>query len=466
MWAWELSGGFGLSNLRRVERPDPTPGPGQIVVQMSAMSLNFRDLLMVEGMYNPKQRLPLIPLSDGVGRVVATGPGVRRVKLGDRVCPTFFQGWTSGEPTMEKLKTPLGGPLDGVAAERVLLSEEGVVVPPAHMTDAEAATLPCAALTAWTALVQNGGVRPGETVLIQGTGGVSLFALQIVKLLGARALITSSNDAKLQRALDLGADAGLNYRQEPGWAAWARAQTDGRGVDHVIEVGGAGTLEESIKATRPGGAVHLIGVLSGAKTELTLTRVFMQAIRLLGVLVGHREAFEQMNRAFAQAKLRPVLDRDYAVDTLPETLGKLSQGRSPGQDQPSGLSRGLEHPPGPGAEQLRAPGAVLDADAVEVVAGQEEAGQTGLGGPGLLHPLGVAGEVLRDAARVAKHPGELRRVALAAAELGQGGPGAADERLVIPQGGLGVNRAADDRADEVLVPLGLVGEDAGGEHRA
>lgn len=324
MKAWEIAEGFGLDHLRLAERPDPTPGPRQVLVELRARSLNFRDLLMVRGKYDPRQALPLVPLSDGVGEVVAAGDGVQRVKPGDRVCPIFAQRWIAGTPTKTELRSTLGGPLDGTLRERMVCDEEAVVHAPEHLSDVEAATLPCAALTAWSALVTHGAVKPGETVLVQGTGGVSIFALQIAKVLGARVVATSSSDEKLERARALGADETINYRETPEWGKAARALTGGAGVDHVVEVGGAGTLDQSIRAVKPGGTISLIGVLAGGAAPVNLTPVLMQNIRVQGVFVGHREAFEAMNRAIAHHGLRPVVDRVFPFAQAREAFDYLS----------------------------------------------------------------------------------------------------------------------------------------------
>ena len=317
MRTWEIQSGFGLANLRLAERPDPRPGPGQVLIRVRAVSLNYRDLLMVEGKYNPKQKLPLIPCSDGAGEVVAIGEGVTRVRPGDRVCGIFAQRWIAGEPDRERLRSTLGGPLDGMLAELVALPEEGVVVVPPHLTWEEAATLPCAGVTAWSALVTHGRLTAGDTVLLQGTGGVSIIALQLAQLLGLRALITSSSDEKLERARQLGASGLINYRQKPEWSGAVRDLTGGAGVDLVVEVGGAGTLEQSLRSVRMGGTVCLIGNLAGLMAQVPLALVFMQQVRLQGILVGHREGFEAMNRAIAQHGMRPVVDRTVPFEDAP-----------------------------------------------------------------------------------------------------------------------------------------------------
>ncbi|QRO01740.1 NAD(P)-dependent alcohol dehydrogenase [Archangium violaceum] len=309
MKAYEIRGGFGLDKLVPVERPDPEPGPFQVRVRVKATSLNYRDLMMVEGRYNSKQKLPLVPNSDGAGVVEAVGQGVTRVKPGDRVMGIFAQAWLAGEPSRAAQGSTLGGPLDGALADTMILHEEGVVPTPAHLSDEDAATLPCAAVTAWSALVTHGGLKAGDTVLLQGTGGVSIFALQIARMMGARVILTSSRDDKLERARALGAHEGINYVTTPDWDKAARALTGGTGVDHVVEVGGAGTLEKSLRAVRVGGTVSVIGVLSGGVGAVPVTPILMGNLRVQGILVGHRQSFEALNRALTLHGVRPVVDR-------------------------------------------------------------------------------------------------------------------------------------------------------------
>ncbi len=323
----EIQDSFGLDNLKITERPEPEPGPGQVLLEMKAASLNYRDLLTVEGHYNPKQPLPLIPCSDGVGRVAAVGEGVSRVEVGDRVATIFAQKWWSGRPEEAKLRSTLGGPYDGTLAEKMVLSEQGVVKVPEHLSNAEAATLPCAALTAWGALVTWGSVGAGDTVLVQGTGGVSIFALQFAQLLGARVIVTSSSDEKLEKARQLGAWQTLNYKSEPAWGKKARQLTGGEGVDHVVEVGGAGTLEQSFQAIRVGGEISVIGVLSGIAAELNITPILMKHVRLQGMLVGSREGFEAMNRAIAAHEMRPVVDRVFPFEQTADALRYMAAGK-------------------------------------------------------------------------------------------------------------------------------------------
>ncbi|MCP3978905.1 MAG: NAD(P)-dependent alcohol dehydrogenase [bacterium] len=311
MRAVEVAGQFGLDRLRLADRPDPVPGPGEILIRVAAASLNYRDLLMVRGQYNPKQPLPLIPGSDGAARVVGLGHGVDRVREGQRVCPIFALSWLEGQPQRSTLRSTLGGPIDGTLAELMVVPAASVVVVPDHLTDEEAACLPCAGTTAWNALVTHGNVQQGDTVLLQGTGGVSLMALMLLRALGARAIVTSGSDEKLERAGQLGAWQTINYRTVPEWGRAAVELTGGEGVDVVLEVGGADTLAQSLRAVRIGGRVALIGNLSGARTEIDLIPVFMRQVRLQGVLVGSRAEFEAMNEIVSRDELRPQIDRTF-----------------------------------------------------------------------------------------------------------------------------------------------------------
>jgi len=311
---------FGIDNLSLVDLPEPRPGPGQVLLRMKAFSLNYRDLMVVKGQYNPRLRLPITPLSDGVGEVEAVGEGVSRFRVGDRVAACFMQGWIGGELTDARAKSALGGGIDGVLAEYRVFHEEGLVNIPAHLSDEEAATLPCAALTAWNALVSQGKIKAGDVVLVQGTGGVSLFALQFARLHGARVIITSSSDDKLTRALRLGASDGINYRAVPEWEEKVRELTSGVGVDHVVEVGGAGTFAKSLRAVRTGGTISLIGVLTGNAGQVNPVGILMKSVRVQGIYVGSREMFEAMNRALALHQLKPVVDRVFALSEIREAL--------------------------------------------------------------------------------------------------------------------------------------------------
>ncbi len=327
MNVFEIQGEFGLENLKFAKRPDPIPGPGQILLRMGAASLNYRDIMTVGGTYNPRQPLPLVPCSDGVGEIVSIGDRVSSLQTGDRVATLFSQGWMAGEPTVEEIRATLGGPLDGTLSQLLVLPERGVIPVPDHLTDAEAATLPCAALTAWSALVEQGNVKAGDTVLVQGTGGVSIFALQFSRLLGARVIVTSSREDKLARARDLGAWETINYVDDPGWGKTARGLTGGRGVDHVVEVGGAATLEQSLRAVRVGGTVSVIGVLSGTATTINVASILMQHVRLQGIMVGSKEGFRRMNMAIAQHRLKPVVDRIFPFAETPAAFEYMAAGK-------------------------------------------------------------------------------------------------------------------------------------------
>jgi NADPH:quinone reductase-like Zn-dependent oxidoreductase len=306
---------FGVEKLTLADLPEPVVAPGKVLVQVRAVSLNYRDLMVVKGLYNPKLERPRIPCSDGAGEIVAVGEGVTRVKAGDRVCGIFMQLWLDGPPTAEKSKHALGGDINGMLAEYVLLSEDGVVKFPDHLSFEEAATLPCAGLTAWNALQHAGEpvapIKAGETILIQGTGGVSLFALQFSALLGAKVIGTSSSEEKLAKAKALGLSEGCNYRDVPKWSKWAVEVTGGLGADRVIEVGGAGTFAQSLQAVKVGGMVTQIGVLSGGSTSdpVALTPLLHKQIRVQGIYVGSRMMFEEMNAAISKAALHPVVDR-------------------------------------------------------------------------------------------------------------------------------------------------------------
>jgi NADPH:quinone reductase-like Zn-dependent oxidoreductase len=327
MRVFQIQNDWGLDHLQLSTRFDPKPGPGQVLLKMKAASLNYRDLVVPNRGYGSfTGELPLIPISDGVGEVIEVGPGVTRVKVGDRVCPCFHQGWIAGEPDLQRLTQTLGGPIDGTMADYMCLSEQGVVKAPAHLSDEEAATLPCAALTAWSALVTYDNLRPGSRVLVQGTGGVALFALTFAKLIGAHVTVISSNDEKLARARQLGADAGINYVTTPEWSKPARELTGGRGFDHIVELGGEKTLPQSLRAIRPGGTISMIGVLSGSALSAPLGLVVTRQVRLQGITVGHRDGFEAMMRAIEQHRVRPVIDRVFAFEQLKEALAYLKSG--------------------------------------------------------------------------------------------------------------------------------------------
>lgn len=327
MRVFQIEGDWGLEHLKLSTRPEPKAGPGEVVVEMRASSLNYRDLVVPQRGYGVHTgTLPLIPVSDGVGVVAEVGAGVRRVAVGDRVCPTYFQRWISGEPDLERLTQSLGGPIDGTMTAYMALSEEGVAKVPAHLSDVEAATLPCAALTAWSALVTNGRTRPGDQVLVQGCGGVALFAVAFAKMLGARVTVITSSDERIARVQALGADATVNYRTTPEWAKATREITGGRGYDLILELGGEKTLPQSLRCIRPGGTIAMIGILSGSAMATSLGLIITRQVRLQGVTVGHRDGFEAMLRAIEQHRLQPIVDRVFAFEALKEAMAYLQSG--------------------------------------------------------------------------------------------------------------------------------------------
>ncbi|VIO78154.1 Alcohol dehydrogenase [Bradyrhizobium ivorense] len=326
MKCYELQGPEGVDALALVDKPVPQAGPGEVLVRLKAATLNYRDLLTVKGGYGSRQKFPLVPVSDGAGVVEAVGAGVRSFVPGDRVIGSFFENWFGGEPSEATMRAALGGSVDGVLTEYRVFPAHALVRTPAHLSDVEAAALPCAGLTAWSAVVKLGNVKPGQTVLTQGTGGVSLFALQFAKMCGARVIATSSSDAKIARLKQLGADVTLNYKTTPDWGKKARELT-GRGVDLVVEVGGVGTLNESIRATRIGGTIAFIGVLAGPATADTrLPLMVMQQQRLQGVTVGSIEDLQALCDGIAMHGVKPVIDKVFAFDQVKDAFAHMASG--------------------------------------------------------------------------------------------------------------------------------------------
>ncbi len=321
----EIQGAFGIENLKIAERPDPTPGPGQIVVRMKAVSLNYRDYLTVSALYPGANPLPLVPFSDGAGVVEAVGPGVTRVKVGDRVASNFFaEGWIGGPPSPEKLRAVLGGPNDGCGQELMLISAHGVTKFPEHLSYEEASTLPCAALTAWRALVVDGALKAGDVALMQGTGGVSIFALQFCAAMGVESIITSSSDEKLNRCKTLGATHLINYKTTPNWGSAAKKLTGGRGVDTVVEVGGQATLSESMAAVRFAGHIAIVGIVGGFDGAPFMPAMLIgNSVRIQGLSVGSREQFEEMNRAISLHKIKPVIDKVFPFEKAQDALNLM-----------------------------------------------------------------------------------------------------------------------------------------------
>lgn len=323
MKVWQVQSPGGLDALTLVEKPQPQPGLKQVLLKMRAVSLNYRDLLTVKGAYGSKQRFPFIPFSDGVGEVVAVGEGVTRTQVGDRVAGIFMQSWLSGKFQANHPKSALGGTIDGVLAEYVILHEDGIVKVPAHLSHEEAATLPCAAVTAWNALTTVGKLQPGNTILILGTGGVSLFALQFAKMMGVRVIATSSSDKKLDQLIQLGASDGINYQNTPKWDEKVWEITEKRGVDRVVEVGGAHTLNKSLRALSYGGHISLIGVLAGFSADISTVTILQKGIHIQGIYVGSREMFEDMNQAISLHQMRPIVDRVFSFNQAPEALAYM-----------------------------------------------------------------------------------------------------------------------------------------------
>lgn len=325
MRTYEIVSPNGIDALRLSDRPIPVPGTGQVQVRINASSINYRDLGTVR---DPEPRgipYPTIPNSDGAGIVTATGEGVTRFKTGDRVMGIFMQDWVDGPMTPSAADSALGGARDGLLTEYTVLSEDGLVATPQHLSDTEAAALPCAAVTAWHSLVEVGNVKAGDTVLLLGTGGVSIFASQLAQILGARVIHTSSSEEKRARLKELGAWETINYADTPEWQDSVLDMTDGRGVDHVVEVGGPGTLERSIASTRIAGSIGVIGTLSnGSVNPISVMR---KALRVQGIYVGHRNMFEDLNRAIAQHELRPVIDRTFPMENAKDAFHHMASGR-------------------------------------------------------------------------------------------------------------------------------------------
>jgi NADPH:quinone reductase-like Zn-dependent oxidoreductase len=321
MRVYQLPQATGIDALVELDLPTPKPGPRQVLVKVAACSLNYRDLAIALGTYRMPIKPSLVPLSDGTGEVVEVGAGVTRVKVGDRVASCFFQRWIGGPPEADTHASALGGGLDGMLRDYAVLEEHGVVKLPSHLSFEEGATLPCAAVTAWHALAEHARVVAGQTVLVQGTGGVSIFALQLARLMGAQVIVTSSSEQKLARAKELGATHGVNYKTTPEWDK-AVVEASGGGVDHVVEVGGPGTLAQSLRAIRIGGKITLIGVLSGA-AEINPMLIFARRANLQGISVGSMQMFEAMNRAISVSGLKPIIDKVFSFDDAPAAYRHL-----------------------------------------------------------------------------------------------------------------------------------------------
>ncbi|QYO66750.1 zinc-dependent alcohol dehydrogenase family protein [Leptolyngbya sp. 7M] len=318
---------FGIEKLALVDREVPKPGPRDVLVRLRAASLNYRDYMVVSGTYNPRMKLPAVPLSDGAGEIVEVGSEITEWKPGDRVMPLLVQKWFDGPPSAEKRRTSLGAGADwdGVLREFACFDADSVLSIPDHLSFEEASTLPCAALTAWNALLVSGKIRPGQSVLTLGSGGVSIFALQFAKLAGAFVISTSSDDEKLARLKQLGADEVINYRAEVTWDKKVIELTGGSGVDHVVEVGGAGTLPRSVNAAAFGGHIAMIGALSEGQSFDPI-QAFMKAVRLQGIFIGSKKMFLEMNKAIAANEFHPVIDRMFNMEEIGDALEYLKGG--------------------------------------------------------------------------------------------------------------------------------------------
>ena len=325
MKAVVLSKPNGLGALEFRDLPDPKIGPDEVLVRIRAASLNYRDTLIVDGVYRNQQKMEnLIPLSDGAGEIVEVGSGVSEFVVGDRVIANFFSEWIAGEPDKETISSDWGRSRDGVLCELKVFKSHHLVKTPPHLSDAEAAALPCAGLTAWMAVIGEGKIKPGEMILTQGTGGVSLFAVQFAKLAGAEVIVTSSSDDKLEKIEKLGADHLINYNTTENWGQAALDLSEGKGVDHVVELGGSQTLKQSLLAIRPGGTISMIGVLSGATMgDVLLPFIVTRRVRMQGITVGSLEDMKNMCRAISQHKLRPVIDKTFPMSETQDAYKHL-----------------------------------------------------------------------------------------------------------------------------------------------
>ncbi|MFW2404562.1 MAG: zinc-dependent alcohol dehydrogenase family protein [Gammaproteobacteria bacterium] len=322
---------FGIDNLNVVETDRPEPGHDEVLVRFGAASINYRDYQICVGEFSPDQPLPIVPLSDGAGEVVATGDGVRRLAVGDRVAPLFFPNWLSGPALGAERAESSGLEVPGVLREYGVYSEHAVARVAPHLSDAEAACFPCAGLTAWSCLRDLAGVTSGDTVLIQGTGGVAVFGLQLAKAMGAMTIVTSSSDRKLETAAALGADHCINYSATPDWGVTARELTGGAGVDAVIEIGGTGTLKQSFAALKRDGQIAVVGYLAGIELGLTVFDLIERNAHLHGVSVGNRDSFDAMMAFVAEHELRPEIAKSYQFEQAGEALKMVSRGKLVGK---------------------------------------------------------------------------------------------------------------------------------------
>jgi NADPH:quinone reductase-like Zn-dependent oxidoreductase len=317
---------FGIDNLQSVTLAEPQAGPGQVLVRFRAAAVNYRDFMIAEGQFAPPEDLPIIPLSDGAGEIIAVGEGVTTLSEGDCVTPLFFPGWMSGDALGDERKVSTGLENDGCLRELGVFDASAVVRVPAHLSPEQAACFPCAALTAWTALVSTSGLGAGDVVTVLGTGGVSLFALQFAKALGATVIVTSGSDEKLARARALGADHGINYRSVPEWGDAVKDLTGGRGADVVVEIGGTATLPQSFRAVRRGGHIPIIGALAGAQMDVLVYELIMTNVHLHGISVGNRAQHEEMFSFVEKHQLTPVVDKSYEFADAANALRDIDKG--------------------------------------------------------------------------------------------------------------------------------------------
>jgi NADPH:quinone reductase-like Zn-dependent oxidoreductase len=327
MKTWRVAAGSGIEGLKTESEASAALGPTAVRVRLRAATLNYRDLMVLKGWYPVSGTGPLVPGSDGAGDVIETGAAVTRFKVGDRVTTSFFPDWVEGRMSMPRIATALGAGIAGTLAEEVVLEERALVATPAHLDYAQAASMTCAGTTAWNALFEIGGLKPGQTVLLLGTGGVSIWALQLARAAGVRVIITSSSDDKLARARALGADALINYTTHPEWSGEVRRLTGGEGVDVVLEVGGEKTAQQSLASVRMQGTVVIIGGVSGFGGSINPRSLIMGATRVQGVYVGSRQTHEDLARFVAGAKIAPVIDKLFAFDDAPDAYRHFEAGR-------------------------------------------------------------------------------------------------------------------------------------------
>lgn len=326
MRAWQVVGGFGLQNLKINELNSAKLGSNQVRIKVRACSLNFRDLMVIKGLYNPNQPTPFIPISDGAGEIIEIGDQVKDFKVGDKVCGTFSQDWDFGIASDRAQKNTLGTPIDGMLSETIVLNEQGVVKFPSFLSFEEASTLPCAALTAFNALTQESSFKPGDIILLEGTGGVSLFALQFAKALNLNTIIISSSNDKLGQAKKLGATHTINYRQQEEWQHEVMKITHNEGVDGVVEVGGAKTVNKALACLKRGGVMTVIGILSGISESIDLRPILMRQLRIHGVFVGSKALFMAMNRVIEHSQIKPVIDKTFGFNDAPAAFSYLESG--------------------------------------------------------------------------------------------------------------------------------------------